>query len=478
MKVEDIEQVEQFKFRIYKQGVSKTPAFVFANKQIIEDIFKDQTIDQIINVTSLDGVVGVFIMPDVHWGYGFPIVAVVCTDYHNGGIISPGGIGFDINCGVRLLKTNLFHNDLKEELKEKLLDKLFEFVPSGISSESDIRLSNRDFKKVIEKGLVWAVENDMATKEEIDLVEDRGVKDNVDLDCVSKEAIERGKNQLGTLGSGNHFLELQVVEEIFDDQAAKIMGLSKNQIVVMIHCGSRGFGHQIATDYLNIMIKSMPKYGIKVLDKQLACVPALSKEGNDYIKAMNSAANFAHLNRQIITHKVRKAFSQIFGKQVKVELVYDISHNMATIEDYFYGGKKIKLVMHRKGATRALPANNKSLPIIYKSIGQPVFIPGDMGRYSFVLLGTQKAYDITFGHTCHGAGRVKSRNAAKKEINYNELVNSLKQKGISIRASSKATVVEEAPQAYKDASIVVDIVTKAGISSLVAKLRPIGIVKG
>lgn len=474
MKVKEIEKIDSFIYKVYREGVSLVPALVFANDEIIESVLSDQSFEQIVNVTNLQGVEKVFVMPDVHWGYGFPIGAVACTDYNNGGVISPGGIGFDINCGVRLLRTNLFFNELRNTLKEKLLDKLFEYVPSGVSSESDIRFSKNEFKKVLEKGLKWAVENDMATKDEIELVEDKGVKNFIDVDNVSSEAIERGRTQLGTLGSGNHFLELQVVEKIYNSKAAQIMGLKENQIVLMIHCGSRGFGHQIATDYINLMLKSMDKYGIKVRDKQLACVPAISNEGQKYITAMNTAANFAHLNRQIITYKIRRAFREVFGKSVTIDLVYDISHNMATIEEY----KGKKLVMHRKGATRALPPNSPHLPDIYKPIGQPIFIPGDMGRYSFVLLGTEKAYELTCSHTCHGAGRVKSRNQAKKEIDYNQLLKRLKEQGIDVRASSKATVVEEAPEAYKDASIIVDIVEKTGISSIVAKLRPIGVVKG
>ncbi len=474
MKVKEIEKVDSFIYKVYRERVSLVPALVFANDEIIESVLSDQSFEQIVNVTNLQGVEKVFVMPDVHWGYGFPIGAVACTDYNNGGVISPGGIGFDINCGVRLLRTNLFFNELKNALKEKLLDKLFEYVPSGVSSESDIRFSKNEFKKVLEKGLKWAVENDMATKDEIELVEDKGVKNFIDVDNVSSEAIERGRTQLGTLGSGNHFLELQVVEKIYNSKAAQIMGLKESQIVLMIHCGSRGFGHQIATDYINLMLKSMDKYGIKVTDKQLACVPAISNEGQRYITAMNTAANFAHLNRQIITYKIRKAFREVFGKSVTIDLVYDISHNMATIEEY----KGKKLVMHRKGATRALPPNSPNLPDIYKPIGQPIFIPGDMGRYSFVLIGTEKAYELTCSHTCHGAGRVKSRNQAKREIDYNQLLKRLKEQGIDVRASSKATVVEEAPEAYKDASIIVDIVEKTGISSIVAKLRPIGVVKG
>lgn len=478
MKVEDIEQVEDYVYKIYKEGFSKVGALVFADQKILDDVIKDQSLQQILNVTSLKGIRFVFIMPDVHWGYGFPIGAVACTDYEDEGIISPGGIGFDINCGVRLLKTNLTSRELKENLKEKLLDVLYEYVPSGVSSEGDIKLSKNELKKVIEKGLLWSLENDMATPEEIEFVEDRGIKENIDIDCVSNESWERGKFQLGTLGSGNHFLELQIVDEIFNEEVAKVLGIFKNQIVLMIHCGSRGFGHQIATDYINIMLKSMPKYGINVPDKQLACVPATTPEGQKYIKAMNAAANFAHLNRQIITYKVRQALKKVISKNIQVDTIYDISHNMATIEDYPLGNKNIKLIMHRKGATRALPPGHKSLPSKYRSIGQPVFIPGDMGRYSFVLIGTQKAYELTCGHTCHGAGRVKSRNAAKKEIDYKTLLDDLIKKGISIRASSKSTVVEEAPQAYKDASVVVDIVHKVGISSLVAKLKPIGVVKG
>jgi tRNA-splicing ligase RtcB len=468
--LEDFVKIKDYKFKHINNN-----AVIY-----IDDINKvePESIKQLLNVSKLPGLVGDAIaMPDIHWGYGFPIGCVACTNYDEDGIISPGGIGFDINCGVRLLRTNLEYNEI-QKYKEKILDELFKEVPAGLSSESDIRLSKSEFKKSIIKGIKWALEEGYADKNDLNFIEDNGYKRESSFDYISEEAIERGKNQLGTLGSGNHFLELQIVDEIYDEEAAKRLNLFKDQVVLMIHCGSRGFGHQIATDFINLMLKVMEnKYKIKVEDKQLACVPANSEEGKKYFYSMNLAANFAFINRQIITYKVRKVFKKLLNTK-EVEIVYDISHNMATIEEYSYNFKKYKLVMHRKGATRALPPFHPSLPDEYKEIGQPVLIPGDMGRYSFVLVGTETAYKETFGHTCHGAGRVKSRNQAKKTINYNELIKELESKGISIRAASKATILEEAPQAYKDALNVVDIVHNANISKKVAKLRPIGVVKG
>jgi len=470
IKLEDFVKIKDYKFKHINNN-----AVIY-----IDDInnVEPESLKQLLNVSKLPGLVGDAIaMPDIHWGYGFPIGCVACTNYNEDGIISPGGIGFDINCGVRLLRTNLEYNEI-QKYKEKILDELFKEVPAGLSSESDIRLSKSEFKKSIIKGVKWALEEGYANKEDLNFIEDNGYKRESSFDYISEEAIERGKNQLGTLGSGNHFLELQIVAEIYDEKAAKKLNLFKDQVVLMIHCGSRGFGHQIATDFINLMLKVMEnKYKIKVEDKQLACVPANSEEGKKYIYSMNLAANFAFINRQIITYKVRKVFKKLLNIK-EVEIVYDISHNMATIEEYSYNSKKYKLVMHRKGATRALPPFHPSLPDEYKEIGQPVLIPGDMGRYSFVLVGTETAYKETFGHTCHGAGRIKSRNQAKKTINYNELIKELESKGISIRAASKATILEEAPQAYKDALNVVDIVHNANISKKVAKLRPIGVVKG
>jgi tRNA-splicing ligase RtcB len=470
IKLEDFVKIKDYKFKHINNN-----AVIY-----IDDInnVESESIKQLLNVSKLPGLVGDAIaMPDIHWGYGFPIGCVACTNYNEDGIISPGGIGFDINCGVRLLRTNLEYNEI-QKYKEKILDELFKEVPAGLSSESDIRLSKSEFKKSIIKGVKWALEEGYANKNDLNFIEDNGYKRESSFDYISEEAIERGKNQLGTLGSGNHFLELQIVDEIYDEEAAKKLNLFKDQVVLMIHCGSRGFGHQIATDFINLMLKVMEnKYKIKVEDKQLACVPANSEEGKKYIYSMNLAANFAFINRQIITYKVRKVFKRLLNTK-EVEIVYDISHNMATIEEYSYNSKKYKLVMHRKGATRALPPFHPSLPNEYKEIGQPVLIPGDMGRYSFVLVGTETAYKETFGHTCHGAGRIKSRNQAKKTINYNELIKELESKGISIRAASKATILEEAPQAYKDALNVVDIVHNANISKKVARLRPIGVVKG
>jgi tRNA-splicing ligase RtcB len=470
IKLEDFVKIKDYKFKHINNN-----AVIY-----IDDInnVESESIKQLLNVSKLPGLVGDAIaMPDIHWGYGFPIGCVACTNYNEDGIISPGGIGFDINCGVRLLRTNLEYNEI-QKYKEKILDELFKEVPAGLSSESDIRLSKSEFKKSIIKGVKWALEEGYANKNDLNFIEDNGYKRESSFDYISEEAIERGKNQLGTLGSGNHFLELQIVDEIYDQKAAEKLNLFKDQVVLMIHCGSRGFGHQIATDFINLMLKVMEnKYKIKVEDKQLACVPANSEEGKKYIYSMNLAANFAFINRQIITYKVRKVFKSLLNTK-EVEIVYDISHNMATIEEYSYNSKKYKLVMHRKGATRALAPFHPSLPNEYKEIGQPVLIPGDMGRYSFVLVGTQTAYRETFGHTCHGAGRIKSRNQAKKTINYNELIKELESKGISIRAASKATILEEAPQAYKNVLNVVDIVHNANISKKVAKLRPIGVVKG
>ncbi len=459
----------------------RVPGLIYATEEMMRDIERDQALLQVINVATLPGIVKYsFAMPDIHWGYGFPIGGVAATKYDGGGVISPGGIGFDINCGVRLLRTNLTLEELKPRL-ERLADELFRMVPSGVGSEGFLKLTNKELRGVLRDGAKWAVERGYGDPDDLNYIEENGSAPLADPFAVSTTALDRGKEQLGTLGSGNHFLEVQVVDEIYDEKAAKVLGIERGYATVMIHCGSRGLGHQVASDYLDIMGKAMKRYGIRVPDKQLAAVPASSPEGARYIGAMFSAANFAWANRQVITHQVREAFQKVFGtswRNLGLYLVFDVTHNMASIEDYPLDGKPTKLVMHRKGATRALPPGHPKVPQKYREIGQPVLIPGDMGRYSYLLVGTEKAYQENFGHTCHGAGRVKSRAEAKRTVKYDKLMAQLSSLGIIVRSASKKTLLEEAPEAYKDVSAVVETVHKAGISKKVARMRPLAVIKG
>ncbi len=418
-------------------------------------------------------------MPDIHWGYGFPIGGVAAMDEKEG-VISPGGVGYDINCGVRVLKTNLKKEEVDKYL-DKLLDDLFVNVPSGVGAKGKIRVSERDLEDVMVQGARWAVKKGFGTEEDLKRTESYGAMEGADPAPVSNRARERGMPQLGTLGSGNHFLELQVVEKIFDEEAAKKMGLFLGQVCIMIHCGSRGFGHQIADDYIRVMMNAMRKYEINLPDKQLACAPIHSKEAKDYIKAMISAANFAWCNRQMIAHWVRESFEKVFGKkayELGIEMIYDVAHNIAKREKHFIKGKEKWVWVHRKGATRAFPPGHPEIPEVYRDIGQPVLIPGSMGTGSYILVGTKEAMEKSFGSTCHGAGRVLSRKAAIRASKGRDIKGELLKIGVKIRAASRDTMEEEIPEAYKDLDIVVDVVHKAKISKKVAKLKPFGVVKG
>lgn len=463
----------------YKKGM-RVPARIYATKQLL-DAMDEGVFEQVTNVACLPGIQKYALcMPDGHWGYGFPIGGVAAFDF-DGGVISPGGIGFDINCGMRLVKTNLTFEEVKPKLKE-LVDLLFQTVPTGVGATGFVKLSNSQFDEVMVKGARWCVEHGYGWKEDLERIEEHGAIKGADPSKVSKKARERGIDQLGTLGSGNHYLEIQVVDRIFDYNVANSFGIEQEgQIVVMIHCGSRGFGHQIATDYLKVFLDAMKKYGIPLLDKELACAPIDSPEGRDYYSAMLCAANMAFANRQVILHRVREAFEKVFKKsaeELEMHLVYDVAHNIAKAEEYEIDGKIKKVLVHRKGSTRSFGPGHPELAEIYKETGQPVIIGGSMETGSYLLVGTKRAMEETFGSTCHGSGRTMSRHKAKKEINYNQLVKQMEERGIYVRAASKSGLVEEAGAAYKNISDVIEAVDRAGISRKVAALRPIGNIKG
>jgi tRNA-splicing ligase RtcB (3'-phosphate/5'-hydroxy nucleic acid ligase) len=442
---------------------------------------EEQAIEQVSNVAFLPGIVKYSMaMPDIHSGYGFPIGGVAAMDVKTG-VVSPGGVGFDINCGVRLLRTNLMEDEVRPRVKQ-LADSLYKNIPSGLGSEGRIRIKAGEIDDVIVHGSRWAVSRGFGRIEDLETTEDRGEMAKAKPEHVSKRAKERGQPQVGTLGSGNHFLEVAVVDRIEDPDAAKVMGIDRlRQVVLMVHCGSRGLGHQVADDYIQAMINAATRYKIQLPDRQLACAPVESDEGRAYLSAMRCAANYAWANRQCISHWVRESFCDVMGmseKDAGLELVYDVAHNIAKIEEHVIDGIKVKLCVHRKGATRALPAGHPDVPAKYAGIGQPVLIPGDMGRYSYILVGTQEAMDKSFGSTCHGAGRMKSRAAAKRQIDYREFMKELEFKGITIRAGNLRDLAEEASGAYKDVATVVNAAAGAGISRIVARTRPIIVVKG
>ncbi len=478
----EFKKIDEYIWEIPKGSIEsmRVPGKIFANENLITSIQKDNSAIQVANGATLPGIVKASMaMPDMHFGYGLPIGGVVATRLSDG-IVSPGGTGYDINCGVRLIRSNLYEKDILKWLKP-LVNNLFYKIPSGVGSRGKIHLNQKDEKNVILKGAKWAVEHGHGIDEDLNYTEANGCLEGADPEKVSHRAFERGQKQLGTLGSGNHFLEIQVVEEIFDKEAATAMGLEVNQITLMIHSGSRGFGHQVCTDYLEIMDRVMPRYGIKLPDRQLACAPFNSKEGQDYQAAMKAAANFAWANRQCLMGLAFQSFLetlQISPRDLGMTLVYDVAHNIVKVEEHKVDGKKMKLAVHRKGATRAFPPGHEELPEVYKKIGQPVIIPGDMGRNSYVLVGTEKAMSESFGSTCHGAGRQLSRHAAKKRAKGRSIERELEDKGIIVRSTGKTTLKEEMPEAYKDVTEVVNVVHHAGISKKVVKLRPIGVIKG
>jgi len=470
-----LKKLDDYRFVIPKsfQEGMKVEGLIYANDELIIAIEKDQTLTQVANVATLPGLVGRSLaMPDAHQGYGFAIGGVAASDIEKG-VVSAGGVGFDINCGVRLLASNILLDEAKPKL-DALLNKLFRDIPCGTGKSGIIDLSFEQLDEVLKKGASWAVENGYGTLSDLDHIEECGTLVSADPKEVSHRAKQRGRDQLGTLGSGNHFVEVQYVKEIFDEETAKVFGLHLDQIVVMIHSGSRGLGHQVCTDYLEEMQEAMLKYGIKVVDRQLACVPIKSQEGQRYLKAMAAAANFAFANRQMMSHWTRQAFKSIL-KSSELRLVYDVAHNIAKEETHSVGGR---VLVHRKGATRAFPKHRPEIPKDYFNVGQPVLIPGSMGTYSYVLVGTERAMAETFGSTCHGAGRAMSRHAAKRNASAEELIHQLKEKGIHVRGASKSGLTEEKPEAYKDVSAVVDVVHNAGIARKVAKMIPIGVIKG
>ncbi|MBI2909731.1 MAG: RtcB family protein [Chloroflexi bacterium] len=478
-----LEKVDDFRWRIpktYKEGM-RVPGLVYASADMLEHIVEDQALEQVANVAFLPGIVKYSMaMPDIHWGYGFPIGGVAATSVDDG-VVSPGGVGFDINCGVRILRTNLVHEDIKAKIRE-LVDALYVSVPSGVGSKGKIRLRGNEIDDVLRKGSRWAVEMGYGRKEDLDATEERGEMHGADPDAVSAKAKDRGTPQLGTLGSGNHFLEVALVDKIFEPEIASVMGIDRvDQVMVLIHCGSRGLGHQVADDYIKEMVKAMRKYDIELPDRQLACAPVKSHEGRDYLAAMRCAANFAWANRQCIMHWVRESFCRAAGmceEDAGLELIYDVCHNIAKIETHEVDGRKDTLCVHRKGATRAFPTGHPDVPAKYAAIGQPVLIPGDMGRVSYVLVGTEQAMKETWGSTCHGAGRMQSRAAAKKHLRGTDILKELQSRGITVRAGSMSGLAEEASEAYKDVTQVVGVCHNAGISRIIARTRPIGVIKG
>jgi len=478
-----LEKIDDYRWRIpktYKPGM-RVPGIIYADEKLLKDIKQDKAAEQVANVAFLPGIVNASLaMPDIHWGYGFPIGGVAATDIEAGGVISPGGVGFDINCGVRMLKTNFQYEEIKDKIKD-LVYALFSDVPSGLGSKGDIRVSAREEKEILVKGAKWAVEEGYGTQEDLECTEEYGAIQGADPEAVSERAYDRGKAQSGTLGSGNHFLEIQVIDQLYDRDLCDEFALNLGQITIMIHSGSRGLGYQVCDDYTRSMIHCLEKYNINVPDRQLACAPVNSPEGKAYLGAMKCAANYAWANRQCLMYLTRKVFEKVFAmswQKMGMNLIYDVAHNIAKIEKHTVDGKEKALCIHRKGATRAFGPGHPALPERYKKTGQPVIIPGDMGRNSYLLVGTQKAMEETFGSTCHGAGRVKSRTAASRSINLDVLLKDLESKGIIVKASGRGTIVEEAPQAYKDVNEVVNVVHNVGISKRVCRMRPLGVIKG
>jgi tRNA-splicing ligase RtcB len=462
----------------YKPGM-KTNGIIYVDEGL-EKTLDSKSVDQVANVASLPGIVGSSLaMPDIHAGYGFTIGGVAAFDVKKG-IISPGGVGYDINCGVRLLKTNMSRQEVFPKITD-LVEAFYREIPTGVGSKGKQRLKSDEQKKVLIKGARWIVEQGFGEKEDLDHTESRGCLDGADPSLISDKAYERGRAQLGTLGSGNHFTEIQYVDEVYDETTANILGLFKDQITVMIHTGSRGFGHQVCTDFLEIMQRAARKYDITLKDRELACAPFNSPEAQDYFSAMKAAANYAWANRQFIMHWVRESFMKIMGagpKAAGMTLIYDVAHNIAKVEEHTIKGTARKLVVHRKGATRAFPPGHLEIPNDYRQIGQPVIIPGDMGRASFVLTGTERGMVETFGSTCHGAGRLLSRHQAMKKAKGRAIWREMEDKGIIVRSTGRSTLAEEMPEAYKDVSNVVSIVHNAGLSRKVARLRPLGVIKG
>src|SRR5579859_2890174 len=478
-----LEQVDACCWRIpksYKQGM-RVDGLIFTNERLLEQLKADQAPDQVANVAFLPGIQHASLaMPDIHWGYGFPIGGVCATDPDEGGVISPGGVGYDINCGVRLVRSNLYYRDVKHHLRP-LIDSLFRNIPTGVGKSGRYEFRNKELERLLTEGSPYLLSRGLAEQRDIEYTEGHGRLDGADPDAVSDHAKKRGSEQCGTLGSGNHFLEVQVVDHIFDEEAAQVMGLEKDMVCVMIHSGSRGLGYQVCDDALAALRKVPRKYGIDLPDRQLACAPIDSPEGQRYIAAMRAAANFAWCNRQLLMTQAREVFAHVFGRswqELQMNLVYDVCHNIAKFEEHTVGGKTKRVWVHRKGATRAFPPGHPEVPLQYRKIGQPVIIPGDMGRASWVLVGQPGSMEKSFGTTCHGAGRALSRTAALKEAAGRRIDKELLSRGVVARAQSRKGLAEEQPKAYKNVDDVVEVVHAAGLSKKVARMRPIGVIKG
>ena len=474
-------RLDEYRWLVPRTGSMRTEALLFLDEKLLAQVRQDLSIDQAANVACLPGIVGRSLaMPDMHQGYGFPIGGVAAFS-PDGGIVSPGGVGYDINCGVRLLRSALFRQDVVEAMEE-LVSILFRNIPTGVGAhQRHLRLDTHALKKVLAGGAEWAVKNGFGRPGDLDHIEEGGKLDWADPELLSPHALERGLSQLGTLGSGNHFVEVGYVDRIFDEQTAGAIGLFPDQVTVIIHTGSRGLGHQVCSDHIRALQGAARTYGFELPDRELVCAPIISPEGRDYLAAMAAAANFAFANRQLITREVRDSFEQVFGVgegALQLDLVYDVCHNIAKYEEHEIDGRRQQVVVHRKGATRAFPPRHPQVPAAYRETGQPVLIPGDMGRCSYVLAGTERGMKETFGSACHGAGRVMSRHAAKKAARGHDILGELRAKGILVRGAGMGTIVEEISEAYKDVEDVVRIIDAAGIARKVARLRPLGVIKG
>jgi tRNA-splicing ligase RtcB len=476
-----IQQIDAYRFLVPKgaRPGMRTDAMIYADSALLAHILKDLSLEQAANVAALPGIVGrALAMPDIHQGYGFPIGGVAATAWHDG-VVSPGGVGFDINCGVRLLSTSLTENEVRPRLRDLVLQ-LFRDVPCGTGGEGCLRITSQQLLQLLVEGSKWMVENGYGEGMDAELTESGGRLPGAKPDKLSPRALQRGRPQVGSLGSGNHFLEVQYVEQVFHQEAAEAMGLETGRVVVLIHSGSRGLGHQVCTDYVKLMGAAMQKYGISLPDRQLACVPIQSPEGQDYLAAMAAAANFAWANRQGMAHYVRRAFQRLFGGQTHVRMVYDVAHNIAKRELHQVPGETgtRDVLVHRKGATRAFPAGHLEIPARYRHVGQPVLIPGSMGTASWVLVGTEGAMRESFGSVCHGAGRMLSRTAARKGHNAKDVQRELEERGIIVKSETRDGILEEIPEAYKDVDHVIEVVHNAGLARKVARLRPMGVIKG
>jgi tRNA-splicing ligase RtcB (3'-phosphate/5'-hydroxy nucleic acid ligase) len=478
----DIQRLDEYRWLIPRQGRMRVDGMVYADDTLMDDIRSGEALGQVANVACLPGIVGHSIgMPDIHWGYGFPIGGVAAFDPDQGGVVSPGGVGYDINCGVRLLRSSLTEAEVRSRLG-RLMDRLYDRVPAGVGKGYErFRLSPTQIRAVLERGAGWAVDEGYGDEGDLRRMEAGGRIEGADPTAVGDRAVERGRDQLGTVGSGNHFIEVGHVDEVYDQAAAARLGLDHGTVTVFIHSGSRGLGYQVCDDFIKVMLDAAGKYGIELPDRQLVCAPLGTPEADRYMGAMSAAANYAFANRQMMSFRVREVFQELFGRpwqQLGMNLVYDVAHNIAKWETHDVDGRERRVCVHRKGATRAFPPRHPELPDDYRDLGQPVLIPGDMGRYSYVLLGTDGAYRETFGSTCHGAGRKMSRRQAKKSTRGRDLRAEFERLGIQVRASSFGTVAEEVPEAYKDVADVVDVVHGAGIGRKVVRLRPMGVLKG